>query len=360
MEEMRITARVAGEGFELESYDAEMLFDRATALLNQGSCPEGVALYSRLADEFPTSRYVSPSLYNAGLCTLDRGERLESATWFERLLRDTPESPDVKHASLQLARIYVDLERWEDAVATADRVLTRDDLTPDERLEGIARAAQGHLGAQRLEEAARQAQSGLAYYRTRTDDERIADEFFAAAANFVLAETIRLRAEQVVIPEGDVQTQHAALESRARLILDAQREYFSAIELTNAHWAAAAGYRIGSMYDAFWTAIANAPVPPPRRPMSPSNLAIYEEEYHRALARLIEPLVRHSIRYWELTLMMVERTGVRTEWSERTRQDLERVRSRLLGQASGAERQAPAENPDTLGVPSASSAPRAL
>ena len=46
--------------------------------------------------------------------------------------------------------------------------------------------------------------------------------------------------------------------------------------------------------------------------------------------RRIRPLLRHAIHYWELTLLMGERTGVRTEWLERTRADLGRMRSTLL------------------------------
>jgi hypothetical protein len=44
----------------------------------------------------------------------------------------------------------------------------------------------------------------------------------------------------------------------------------------------------------------------------------------------VEPLIRHAIRYWELTLMMVERTQSQTPWAERIREDLERARQRLI------------------------------
>jgi hypothetical protein len=63
---------------------------------------------------------------------------------------------------------------------------------------------------------------------------------------------------------------------------------------------------------------------------------MYQEEYHLALARLAKPLIRHSIRYWELTLLMVERTGVSSGWTTRIRQDLDRARDRLLDQPAGA------------------------
>jgi hypothetical protein len=113
-------------------------------------------------------------------------------------------------------------------------------------------------------------------------------------------------------------------------MLRAQTEYFNTMSLTNAHWAAAAGYQVGAMYDGFWHAIMGAPTPPPRNPLPPGSEQAYADEYHRELARLVEPLIRHAIRYWELTLMMVERTQSQTPWAERIREDLERARQRLI------------------------------
>ena len=57
--------------------------------------------------------------------------------------------------------------------------------------------------------------------------------------------------------------------------------------------------------------------------------------YHGELAKLIKPLLRHAIRYWELTLMMIERTGVQTDWSAQTRVDLDRTRALLMEQPHG-------------------------
>jgi hypothetical protein len=155
------------------------------------------------------------------------------------------------------------------------------------------------------------------------------DEYYAAAANFVVAETIRLRGEGMAFPDTNQEEQRAVLVRRAQLLLDAQREYFNTIRHTNAHWAAAAGHRIGAMYDKLWHDIMQAPVP---ESLSPGAQAIYPQE----LAKLIKPLLRHAIRYWELTLMMVERTGVQSEWAALTRQDLERTRGLLLEQPPGA------------------------
>jgi tetratricopeptide (TPR) repeat protein len=353
MEELRITAASGDEGnLELDSYDAETLFNRAFALVNERRCRDAVVLYDRLAEEFATSRFRSAGLYNSGYCLQDLGENEQAILRYERLLREGGDDRDLLHASFQLAKLYALASRFTDEVQIADRLLANEELSPDERMEALARRAEGLNGAGEVAEAERQARSALVFYRSRTaGDERVRDGFFPALANYVLAETHRERASATAIPQGAVAEQRAVLEIRAQHMLDAQREYFNTMQFRNAFWAAAAGYRIGAMYDEFWNAIMTAPTPPPRNPLPPGTERVYEEEYRNELARLVKPLIRHAIRYWELTLMMVERTHVQSEWTTRIREDLERARERLLDQPSDAppealeNRSAPPTNP---------------
>jgi outer membrane protein assembly factor BamD (BamD/ComL family) len=334
MDGLRIVARPDAQGgFSFDSYDAEDLFQRANAELDAGRCPEAVLLYDRLVAEFAGGRYASAALYNAGLCLAQTGEREAALARFERLLGELPSSPDVKHASFQAGHLLVELERWEHAIARSDALLLRTDLDSPERMEAMAMRAQALLGQQNLPDAEKQAQQSLTYYRTR-GSELAADPYYAAAANYVVAECIRLRAEALAFPDTNQEEQKAILVKRAQLLLDAMREYAntithtSGIITTNPKWAAAAGYRIGAMYDKLWHDLMGAPVP---ATLSPGAKELYPQE----LAKLIKPLLRHAIRYWELTLLMAERTGGRGEWVEKTRGDLERTRSLLLEQPPG-------------------------
>ena len=303
MEELHITAERRQEGdYEFQVYDAAELFNRATDLLNRDRCADAVALYDKLDAEFPDSDYVSAALYNAGLCLQQTQQLAAAQDHYQRLRQRVPGSPDIKDATFQLAAVLVDLARFQDSVAIAEELLARTDLSADERLEALARRAQGLLGAGQLDDAAREARSALAYYRTRPAEESVRDEFFAAASNYVLAESIRLRAESVQFPAAGIDEQKAVLIRRAELLLEAQREYFNTIHFSNVRWTAASGYRIGYMYDELWHSIMSAPVPPH---LPPEGHPIYRQE----LAKLIKPLIRHAIRYWEVTLLLLERTG---------------------------------------------------
>ncbi len=330
MEEMHITAgEDAAGGLTFEATDAEQLFRQGIARVRSGDCAAAVSSYDRVASEFSGSRYASPALYNAGLCLAGSGELDAAASHYERLIRDLPRSPDVRDASFQLSALDVRLERWDDAIRIGRELLARTDLTSDTRMEAMARVAQALLGAGRVEQAATRADEALRYFRTRSADYPVRDDYFVAATNYVLAETLRSRSEAIAIPLGTVAEVRPVLERRAQLLLRAQRAYFDTIGRTDPEWASAAGYRIGNMYDTFWHALTAAPVPPPPRPLEGADLAYYQERYRAELAQLVRPLLRHAIRYWELTLLMVERTGARSEWTARIREDLARMRTRL-------------------------------
>ena len=337
LEEMHITARAEGGGYATEAVDAESLFRAGVSAQQEDRFRDALAAYDRVADEFPESRFVAPSLYNAGLSGKALGEPALAAARFERLVAERPGSPDVRPARFQLAELYLDLRRGEEGLALADLLLADEGLDPDERVEAMARKAQHLLALGRVEEAASQAQTAMSWARTRREGEEVRDVYFVAAANYVWAETLRLEAEAIVPPPGGVAVQRPYLERRAQVILRAQRSYFDVIRHTHPDWAAAAGYRIGQLYDAFWDAIMSAPVPPPQGELPEAHVPVYEREYRLYLARLVKPLIRHSIRYWELTLVMVERTGVESDWTGRIREDLERARDRLLEQPEGPE-----------------------
>ncbi|MGB5812013.1 MAG: tetratricopeptide repeat protein [Polyangiales bacterium] len=314
-------------------------FRGALAQMKSGDCAGAVDAFDTVVLRYPESRYVSASLYNAGLC-LQRAERWEeSALRYERILVSRPGSADTRHARFQLAFLYNETGRFQEALAVTELLEGHTGLSSDERMEVLARRAQALLGLGALDDATAAADDALRFYRTRASGEAVKDPFFAASVTYVRAEVDRLRAEAIAIPEAKVETQHAVLERRAALLLSAQRRYFDAIRVGDSYWAAAAGYRIGAMYETFWDAIMGAPVAPPAYATTHAELTVFRQHYRLRLAELARPLLRHAIRYWELTLAMVERTGVPSEWTDRIHRDLARTRARLSPIADRSEAQ---------------------
>lgn len=324
MEEVRIVPRRTPSGdYEFESHDAEQLFSRGTALLQRGQCQAAVRYYDRLAKYFVASHYVAPALYNAGLC-LERIRDFKGAiTRFEEFAKRFPEVPDARNARLHLLSLEVQLKAYDSALKRAEALLVDQALSLEERIEAMAARAQSLYGLGRFGEAERQALDTLSYYDSVQGEIHLGPLDAVASANFLLAEVRQSRAALVSFNATTRLEQHQALERRANLILEAQREYLATIRRASPYWAVAAGYQIGRMYEAMWTELAAAPIP--------GDVPEKEHEVYRSeLKEIIRPLVQHAVRYWELTLRMVERTGVRSEWTDRVRRDLDRVRERLM------------------------------
>lgn len=332
LEPLRIQENAGGG---TTAYDAQTLFSRGLERLNSGACEEAVELYDQLADQFPDSRFRSPGLYNAGFCLQEAGELEEAATRYERLLQEGGTPDDEKHASFQLARVRFELDDAVRLRDVAERLLEREDLSSDERGEAMTRLAQGYLKEELLDEAERAARDVLVFQRTRSAGEEMRDNTFLAAAAFVLGETFRLRSQRIEVPPGGLEAQRDILEKRAQFLLDAQRAYFDTIGHGHVHWSSAAGYQIGAMYEEFWHALMNAPAPESEEELSTErDRRVYEEEYRGRLRELARPLLRHAVRYWELTLLMVERTRSPGPWSDRIRESLEALRARTLDPAT--------------------------
>jgi hypothetical protein len=354
MDEVRISAARGHEGYQFESYDAAELFDQATDLLNHQRCPAAVELYDKVVAEFSTSRYASAAAYNAGLCLQATGDFAGAAQRYARVRDDYPGSSDRRDASFQLAEVLVQLERWADVLQIADELLALGDLSGAERLEGMARRSQALLGLKQLDQAESYARGAIAFARARPESDPIRDEFFSAACAYVVAETYRERQQAVPFP-ADAEGQKTALLRRAELVLRAQQEYLVVIgfqNLSNYHWAAAAGYRIGSMYEGLWQAMTQAPIPA-------TVAASARPHYHAELAKLIRPLIRNAVRYWEATQLSIERSGIKTAWAARIEGDLQRVRALLLEDTPGPAAEPPSGSnrpPDT--APPSKAAPR--
>lgn len=331
MEAIRITAHPSeGGGFVLDAYDAKDLFDYGTKAFEEKRCEDAVMAYDKLVAEFIDSRFVGPALFNAGLCLQATADFAAAAERYRKLRELRPSSDDYLYTSLRLAEVLVQLEAFDDTLALSEELLARTDLDPYQRLEAMARKSQALLGQGKLDEAENHAKSAISYFRTRPADEAVADEFYVAANAFILGEVNRLRAEAIPFP-ADPEGQKRALTSRAEWVVKAQRAYsdtISYIHLDNYHWMTASGYRIGQTFDGLWQAVMTAP--PPAQ-LDEEGVKIYRQE----LAKLIKPLIRHAIRYWEMTLLLVERNGIQNTWTEKTRADLERVRALMLEQPPG-------------------------
>lgn len=326
---LRIVAHTAGDGrLTLQAYDAQELYGRGTALFQAMQCEEAVLVYDQLVNDFPGSRWVEPALFDSGACLQERGQWAAAAERFRRLRRVRPDGARVREATFRLAKVLLELERYEEALAVADGLLALNVLPFSERAEALSQRCRALLGLGHLQDAQLAAQAALGYVRNRPADRPRSVDSFAAASAYVLAEAYRRTGEATVVVATGAQAAdpRQALLNRARYLLAAQRAYSDAIGFDSgpeAQWRVAAGQRLGPMYDALWAALRTVATRTGRPPAGPGRAVVQRE-----LAVLLEPTVRHGLRYWELALGLVEQGGSRPRWVVASKAELSRVRRR--------------------------------
>jgi tetratricopeptide (TPR) repeat protein len=336
MEPIVIEAKPGPTGVQIESFDAEELFEQGGAALSQGRLDEAITFYDKLLLKFPASPYARPGLYNRGLAQRDKKDWPKAIENFKELAEKYADHADAKDALFQLGACYAETENWPASGEIFARLLERKDLTADDRIEAIARRgfAQFRLGD--LDLAERTFRSVMLYRQQIENQERLATDFFLAFTQYNLAQITheRFRKAPIRLPEAQMERD---LEEKAGLLLKAQRSYIDTIKYGNPRWASAAGFQVGSLYEELYDAFVAAPVP---KSLTKEARDVYLEELHKKIRILLEK----SLRWHRENLLMVERLGVDTDWAEKTKVSYNKL-LRLLDPKANLSDEKPAGSP---------------
>jgi tetratricopeptide (TPR) repeat protein len=318
MEPMVFAAQPDGH---IETVDAASLFERAGAAYGEKSFDAALALFDRVVRDWPDSRYVVPSLYNAGL-TLEAKNDLAAAA--ERYKRITAEHADAKEAIdawYRLGFVQANAKNWAAAVDTYGQILARKDLTLGDRLEALARRGVAQFSARDLIAAEHTFRDELAYYRAHETEERLDSDFFVAMGAYYLGECAheQYRALPVRLPEKQLGRD---LEAKARMLLVAQSRFLDAMRVNNVEWATAAGFQIGSLYREFYDDLVGAPVPPQ---LTGEAREVYLEEVRKQ----VKTLLQKAISIHEKNVLLAERNGEKNEWVRRSNEQMEQLKKLL-------------------------------
>ena len=325
---IHVRASRDGERLTVDAYDADELFHRATVALRAGRCDRAIELYRRLEEEFSGSDLLEPALYNAGLCHDQLDQHREAAASYRALVDRFPGSRDVTDALFRLAGSLEALEAWDEVIAVLDRLLAeRDDLQGVERVEALARKGDALMQIEDVQGARLALGEAVRLYRRGRGITPSDPVFHYSMAQFKLGEIVHRKMRAVELPP-DEERLWELLEKKAELLLEAQRLYTKVIRIGHPHWAAAAAYRIGSLYHHLWVDILTADPP-----------ADLDEEareiYLDILRERVCVLLEKAVLQWERTLKLAIRLGLDNEWIERTTRDLDKIREILVIEAAG-------------------------
>ena len=332
LEPLRID--VAAPGGRSTVYDARSLLEDGNDALMQRHYDQAPGSYDHLLRDFPDSRLVLPALYNAGLALEGKEDFGGAAAKYREVIgrgqKQKGLDPEtVKDAQFRLGAVLAESQGWGEAGTVFETVLDRNDLTPSERVEALARLgyilveAKDYAGAEEI------LRSALAYHRQIQGTEKLDTDYYVAMCQYYLADIAHRQFNDVPLRYPEEQL-GKDVDWRSELMLLARDRYIKTVDYKNAFWATAAVYQIGLMYKEFWDAFMSVPIPTNLKPV---EVKAYVEEVNKEPQ--LRKLLEKSLLYHQRNLEMAKNANVQTIWVDASIQGADAARKILAKQQKG-------------------------
>jgi tetratricopeptide (TPR) repeat protein len=348
MDPIKIEATSDADGIHIDAYDAPELFEHAGKALSEKRFDEAAKVYGKLLKSFPESPYARPALYNLGLAEIGKKDWATAIDSFKGLIDKYPSHPDAKDSLFQLGACYAEQNNWPASAEVFARILERNDLNADDRIEAIARRGFAQFNLNDLDTAEKTFRAAMTYKQKIESEERLSTDFYLAFSQYHLGQVFHLRFRKAALrlPEAQLDKD---LEEKAHLLLTAQRAYIDTIKFGNPAWASAAGFQVGSLYEELFDAFMSVPIPPE---LDAEARGVYQDELHKKIRILLEK----SLRWQRENLLMIERLGVNTDWAEKSKLAYAKLLRMLDPKLPGANEDIPAGR-EPLPAPGPAGAP---
>jgi tetratricopeptide (TPR) repeat protein len=336
MEPIQLQAVKGSPNHEVEVLDAGLLFERGSQLLSSKHYKRALKHYNRLLTHFPTSRYVSPTLYNAGLCHEWLGQFGKAAQRYKKLINRAGQTKEAVDAGFRLGGAYAELHNWPASAQVFQVLLSRKDLSATDRIEALSRKGLAHFRLGDHRSCKSTLRTAVRYHKQIEAVERLDTDFFIAMAHYYLAALPHVDFRKLEVKPGKQMAK--TLDEKARFLLLSQAAYIRAIKVKNPYWATAAGFQVGSLYKEFYRVLlttlpdfssqarqnakrAKIPV----KQAQTQLVQVYLEEVHKA----VKPLLHKAIRVFEKNVLMAERVGVQSNWVGKSRRQVQELKHLL-------------------------------
>lgn len=295
---------------------------RAEKALMEQRWAEAAAAYGTLVAADPAGPRAPEYMFNLGLALEGTQDRARARDAFLELSRRFPEGPKARAALVRAATLDAYLEDWKALAAIGEALLARSDLDDVDRIVAL-----GARGLARIEEgddakASRDILDGLELADRLHYGARDVLPVAVAQLRFALGELRRVRSERIHFDPmpadflGD-------LDARCAGLLQAQEAYALAVRSVDPHWAAMAGYRVGTMYQALHADLMQ--IPPPARSKTDRQKAIFYAFMHVRYRVLLEK----GLREIEQTIALGDRTEDSSAWIARAKEARDEMQAAL-------------------------------
>ncbi len=317
----------------LVGMNAEELFQVGVAAYAAGNYEKAARAFTRILGDFPESDRGPEARYDAGLAWERMGEYLRALDAYRPLL-DAATGKLWRDSAFRVAECLYHLEDYGHAAALLTRIADGAKDAPEIYVRAQVQKGICLLHGDRDDAAETALRRAVGRYLIEKDQHDTAiDPYYAAQGQFYLGELYRLRFEHAAFDPGTegLDALKADLEHKAELLLSAQGHYLRTIRMGEAHWAAAAGYRVGRLYEILYDQLSAAR--PPASLTDPAERLAYRKLLHDR----IQVLLKKAMSAYERTRATVERVGVDDAWKSRVEASFDRVKQLLLRQAASAD-----------------------
>ncbi|MET0595672.1 MAG: hypothetical protein ABW133_23445, partial [Polyangiaceae bacterium] len=146
-------------------------------------------------------------------------------------------------------------------------------------------------------------------------------KYAAAHARYMQGDRVLAQFEQIEI-SGDMKKLSARLAQKANFLKQAANIFLDCVGMGVAEWSTAALYQIGHTYEAFATALRNAP--------PPSNLSDADKEAYQAqIDGFVVPIEEKSLEAYESGWKKAVELGIFNSWTAKMREALGRLNGEL-------------------------------
>jgi len=318
---------------------AVKLFDAAYDYFAEGLLEEALLYFNTLVERFPKDIHVSDSLYNAGLIYHKQAKYQAALEKYLQVVKTNYNNKDVLDAHFRLLACMHELKLWQETLDRVQMIKTGwPIIEADDRVELEVRKGVALFGLGEIEESKVQLLSAWQDYEIGLRKDEVINEFPGALAAYTLAMIERKSFMVVKLVLAEKKQMMLVLEKKAQYLQNAQDWLMKCIAQDNAYWATAAGNQIGRLYHDFYEQIRNVEIP--------ANLKGNIEEssmYKCMLLDMVKVLLKKAMRIYGRTIDMGQRLRVRNRWTDKTKEDLQKVEKLYLEDIKRCEGVLPSE-----------------
>lgn len=292
----------------------------ATQFQGMGLFAEAATYHEVVAERFPKSEHAKDAAFNAVLLRTTVGDH-EKAIAAGKLYRQKyPSGPEADEVAFLMGKAHEREKKWREA-ADLYRGYAKSTKSSDRRAEAYVRLATVYINMKSGKEADDALQDAVALGKQKGVALGPDGKYAAAHARYMQGERVLAQFEQIEIA-GDMKKLSARLAQKAKLLKQAADIFLDCVSMGVAEWSTAALYQIGHTYEAFATALRNAP--------PPSNLSDADKEAYQAqIDTFVVPIEEKSLEAYESGWKKAVELGIFNSWTAKMREALGRLNAEL-------------------------------